>query len=38
MTFRPVMRSILRHLKFVSDPPSVVEVRIYQYSFAWASS
>ncbi|MDH3605135.1 MAG: hypothetical protein OEU26_36530 [Candidatus Tectomicrobia bacterium] len=36
ITYRPVIRRILRHLKLAADPPPTAPVRTSQDSFAWA--
>jgi hypothetical protein len=38
ITYRPVIRQILRHLKLAADPPPIAAARSCQEHFAWAPS
>jgi hypothetical protein len=38
ITYRPVIRQILRHLKLAADPPPITAARSCQEHFAWAPS
>jgi hypothetical protein len=37
ITYRPIIRRILRHLQLAADPPPIVPARAEQGCFAWAS-